>query len=89
MKKIILQAADELPGEAPQDEAQATVGVQADGYLAWWVKLTLQLNGAAESADGCMRHLKRTQRHKKNDLFNLLKHRWLHVFGYPLPFLLL
>ena len=46
-----------LPGEAPQDEAQATVRVQADGYLARGVELTLQLNGAAQSTDCSMRHL--------------------------------
>lgn len=47
------------PGEAPQDEAQAAVRVQADGYLARRVELTLQLNGAAQSADGSVRHLDR------------------------------
>lgn len=49
----------ELPGEAPQDEAQATVWVQADGYLAWGVEFTLQFNGAAQSADRSVRHLKK------------------------------
>lgn len=46
-----------LPGEAPQDEAHATVWVQTDGYLAWGVELTLQLYGAAQGTDGCVRHL--------------------------------
>lgn len=48
-----------LPGEAPQDKAQATVRVQADGYLARGVELTLQLNGAAQSTDCRMGHLTR------------------------------
>ena len=41
-----------VPGQAPQDEAQTAVGVQADGDLAGGVELTLQLDGAAEGADG-------------------------------------
>lgn len=52
-----IQSVRGLPGEAPQDEAQAAVRVQADGYLARRVELTLQLNGAAQSADGSVRHL--------------------------------
>ena len=51
-----------LPGETPQDKAQAAVGVQADCYLARGVELTLELDGATESADGRVGHLrKRTE----------------------------
>ena len=46
-----------LPGEAPQYEAQATVGVQADGYLTGRVQLALQLDGATQSTGGSMGHL--------------------------------
>lgn len=55
-----------LPGEAPQYEAQTTVGVQADGDLTGGIELTLQLDGATQSTDGCMGHLINThtsQRH--------------------------
>ena len=48
-----------LPGETPQDKAQATVGVQADCNLARRVELTLELDGATESADGGVGHLRK------------------------------
>lgn len=50
------------PAKAPEDEAQAAVGVQADGDLSGWVELTLQLDGAAEGTGGGVRHLE----HRKN-----------------------
>ena len=46
------------PAETPQGEAEATVGVEADGDLPGRVQLTLQLDGAAQGAGGRMRHLK-------------------------------
>lgn len=45
------------PAKAPEDEAQAAVRVEADGDLSGRVKLTLQLDGAAEGTGGCVRHL--------------------------------
>lgn len=49
------------PAEAPEDEAQAAVGVQADGHLPRRVQLALQLDGAAEGTGGCVRHLNETR----------------------------
>lgn len=49
------------PAEAPEDEAQAAVGVQADGHLPGRVQLALQLDGAAEGTGGCVRHLNETK----------------------------
>ena len=46
-----------LPGETPQDKAQAAVGVQADCYLARGVELTLELDGATQGTGGSMGHL--------------------------------
>lgn len=42
------------PAETPQGEAEATVGVEADGDLPGRVQLTLQLDGAAQGAGGRM-----------------------------------
>ena len=46
-----------LPAEAPESEAQATVGVQTDGNLPGGVQLTLELNGATQGTGGSMGHL--------------------------------
>lgn len=48
------------PCEAPQNKPQTAVGVQADGYLAGRVQFTLQLYGATQCTDGCMRYLEET-----------------------------
>lgn len=53
---------DSRPAKAPEDKAQAAVWVQADGNLSGRVKLTLQLDGAAEGTGGCVRHLQETDR---------------------------
>ena len=58
-----------LPGEAPQDKAQAAVWVEADGYLARRVELTLELDGATQSADGHMGHL---MKHTENIMWIML-----------------
>ena len=55
-----------LPAQAPEGEAQAAVGVQADGDLAGGVELTLQLDGAAQGTGSSVGHLTgrgRRQRH--------------------------
>lgn len=54
-----------VPCEAPQDEAQTAVGIQADGNLARGVEFTLQLYGAAQRADGCVRDLQKAKRCNK------------------------
>ena len=48
------------PCEAPQDEAQTAVRIQADGDLARGVQLTLQLYRATNCTDRCMRDLQQT-----------------------------
>lgn len=72
------------PAKAPEDEAQATVWVEADGHLSGRVKLTLQLDGAAEGTGGCVRHLEKRQNSlsfrcsEKSSLSNTFnyKHCW-------------
>ena len=43
--------------QAPEDEAQAAVGIQTDGHLPGGVELTLQLHRATEGSHGIMGHL--------------------------------
>lgn len=45
------------PAQTPQGEAEAAVGVEADGDLPRGVQLTLQLYGAAQGTGGRVRHL--------------------------------
>lgn len=52
-----------LPAEAPEGEAQATVGVQTEGDLSGGVELTLELYGTAQGTGGSMRHLEETIKH--------------------------
>lgn len=49
-----------LPCEAPQNKTQTAVGIQADGYLAGRVEFALQLYGATQCTDSCMRYLEQT-----------------------------
>lgn len=42
------------PAQTPQSEAEATVGVEADGDLPGGVQLALQLYGAAQGTGGCV-----------------------------------
>lgn len=55
-----------LPAQTPEGEAQAAVGVQADGDLPGRVELALQLDGATQGTGGSVRHLEetRTTRHQ-------------------------
>lgn len=50
-----------VPCEAPQNKAQTTVWIQADGYLARWVQFTLQLYRATKCTNSCMRNLQQTK----------------------------
>lgn len=55
--QVLLPIPNPLPAQAPESEAKAAVGVQADGNLPRRVQLTLQLDGATQGTGGSMRHL--------------------------------
>lgn len=57
-----------LPCKAPQDKAQTAVWIQTDGYLARGVEFTLELDGATQRTDCCMRDLIQTHRRIINQL---------------------
>lgn len=52
-----------LPAQAPEGEAQATVGVQTEGNLSGGVELTLEFYGTAQGTGGSMRHLEEIIQH--------------------------
>lgn len=54
---MLLTTTKHRPAETPEDEAEATVRVQADGHLSGRVQLTLQLHRAAEGSNCIMGHL--------------------------------
>lgn len=59
------------PCEAPQNKTQTAVGIQADGYLAGRVEFTLQLYGATQCTDCCMRYLQ--HKHPRQELSSWYK----------------
>ena len=54
-----------LPAQAPHDEAESAVGVEAESHVSGGVEFALELLGATQSRGGSVRHLKsQTPRNK-------------------------